>query len=82
MCKETNTQLRTKEILIYEKAYSYEKEEPLGDRENKHEENAANKYSGHRTACFFHLEMNTDAVKMLRYYGQLNIHMSLYIWII
>lgn len=38
--------------------------------------------TGHRTVCFFHLEMNTGAVKMLRYYGQLNIHMSLYIWVI
>lgn len=44
MSKETNTQLRTKEILIYEKDYSCRKEKaPLGRRGNKHEENTTNK---------------------------------------
>lgn len=28
--------------------------------------------TGHRTVCFSYLKMNTDAVKLLRYYGQLN----------
>lgn len=28
--------------------------------------------TGHKTACFSDPEMNTDAVKLLRYYGELN----------
>lgn len=36
-------------------------------------------YTGHRTVCFSYLEMNTDKVKLVRYYGQVNMPISLYI---
>lgn len=53
-CKEKTH--RTRETLIYEKDYSYEKQKaPLGDRKNKHEENTANKWYWTQDSIFLPL---------------------------